>query len=74
MKMNAKDMNIERKRAWIKGLLLECPFIDELDDCPARELRKLSFDEKIDAVDRMDEKMIHNIIMYHNRCLHRRES
>ena len=60
------------KQGFVMGLIMGCPFITPVPDCPARELRQLSNREKVDALNRMSEPDLDAIIKHHNMCIGRR--
>jgi hypothetical protein len=66
-------MELEHKRIWVKGLLIECTMKQVLEDCPAYELRKLPVEERMRIADEMSADQIEFIIQYHRECLSRRE-
>ena len=66
-------MELEHKRIWVKGLLIECTMRKVLDDCPAKELRKLPIEERLKIADEMKADQIEFIIAYHKECLRRRD-
>ena len=64
----------QNKRAWVKGLVMGCPFDDELPDCPLQSLRKQTPAERFNLVNDMtDDDLIH-IVSYHKECLAQREA
>ena len=65
-------MDLEKMRSWLKGLLLECPFGEEGEDCPAGAMRSLPVEERLEAVDAMSPAMVEQILLYHQSCLRRR--
>jgi hypothetical protein len=66
-------MDLELKRIWVKGLMIACPFGKPLDTCPAREIRKLPLEDRMQKVDDMPEGEIDLIISFHKKCLAERE-
>ncbi len=66
-------MELEHKRIWVKGLLIECTMRKVLDDCPAKELRKLPIEERLKIADEMKADQIEFIIACHKECLRRRD-
>jgi hypothetical protein len=66
-------MELEHKRIWVKGLLIECTMRKVLDDCPAKELRKLPIEERLKIADEMKADQIEFIITCHKECLRRRD-
>lgn len=67
------DKTIEDKKAWVRELLIGCPFDEPLPDCPGCELRKLPIEKRIKAADEMTEKDLDNVINHHKCCLRKRE-
>ena len=67
-------MNVElmKKRIWVKGILVECPFGKSLSDCPANALRNLPLEELRKAVNNMTEGQLEMVIKYHNGCMEER--
>ena len=67
-------MNIEliKKRTWVKGILVDCPLGKSLTNCPANALRNLPLEELIRAVNNMPEKQLEMVIEYHNDCMEER--
>lgn len=63
----------EEKFVRLLGLLIECPLEKPLDDCPAKQYRGLSLDEKYKLTRSMKEEDIDNIIYHHQECLRLRE-
>lgn len=66
-------MNMEKKRAWVMALVMQCPFVDPLPECPAVTLRGLPLSEQMSAVDEMIEETMDRILETHQRCLGKRE-
>jgi hypothetical protein len=64
---------VEERRAWLNGLLFECPFGKELENCPDKDLRKLPMNECFDSVENMTIKQIDRLLDYHSQCLKERE-
>jgi hypothetical protein len=69
-----EELSFEYKLAWIKGLLIDCPFGKAVDDCPAKDLRILPILDRFKAADRMEENQLDLIIAHHKACLAKRES
>ena len=69
-----ENLGIEEKKIWVRGLLVACPFGNPLDDCPAKELRKIPLKERLNLVKEMTEDQITQVISHHRVCLSRRES
>jgi len=68
-----EQLNLEQKETWVKGLLIDCPMGQALDDCPARDLREIPLRKRIGLVKGMDEVTIDQIIAHHRACLAKRE-
>jgi len=62
-------MDLEKMRTWLKGLVLECPLGEELESCPATEIRELPPQERLQAVDVMKPEKIEQILLFHQSCL-----
>lgn len=58
----------------INGLIFNCPFLEELDDCPFRGIRKLLPKEKINYILALTLNEEAKLIKHHRMCLARRES
>ena len=67
------DISIEDKRIVLKDLLVECPMGEALDDCPARDLRKLPVEKRLITVDTMAVEQIEEVVVHHTRCLKKRQ-
>ena len=59
---------LQTKRTWTLGLIVDCPFGKALDTCPAKEIRKLPLEKRVELVKAMDEDQLQEIIMYHKQC------
>lgn len=55
------------------GLVIQCPFDDPVETCPAFELRKLPTEEKFQIVNNLTEEQLDDIIAHHKKCLRERE-
>ncbi|MDC0357195.1 hypothetical protein OAO01_00135 [Oligoflexia bacterium] len=62
------------KRAWAKGLAMECPMNEELSDCPLCEVRRLPLAQRVKVVDNMSDADIDNLLEQHIACLKKREA
>jgi hypothetical protein len=62
-------LNILDKRIWVKGLSLECPLGEALDDCPLNGLRQLPSSLINHTINNLVDEQIHNIIHVHQHCL-----
>jgi hypothetical protein len=58
----------------IYGLIFECPFQEELDNCPFYGIRKLSLKERVYCIMKLSEDKKTKLIRHHELCLKRRES
>jgi hypothetical protein len=67
------QLTFEHKKAWVIGLLIDCPLGKEFDDCPAKEARKLPVSDRLDIANGMDENQLDQIIDHHRDCLRQRE-
>jgi len=65
-------VDLEKMRAWLKGLVLACPFGEETETCPAVEMRVLPLQERLVTVDAMSPEKIEQILLFHQSCLRRR--
>jgi hypothetical protein len=68
------QLDLEDKKAWVQGLLVDCPFRKSLDTCPAKDLRLLPIKTRFRLVREMAEEQINQIIAHHQDCLSRREN
>jgi len=67
-----RNMEVEHKKIWVKGLLIDCMFGESLHNCPAKELRLLPIKERMARVDSMSEEGLGQIIDYHKSCVEKR--
>lgn len=65
-------MDLEQMKTWLKGLMLGCPFGEEVEACPALEMRGLPLPERMAAVEGMRSDTIEQILLFHQSCLRRR--
>ena len=65
-------MKLEHKRVWVKGLVVDCTFGDSFVNCPAKEIRLLPIEERLDRVDAMPEEKLDEIIEYHKSCVEKK--
>ena len=61
------------KIAWVKGLVMDCPFGEPQPDCPLNEIRLKPVIERFAIIDKMSDDAINSIIIHHKQCLERRE-
>jgi hypothetical protein len=66
-------LDIEDKKLWVQGLLIDCPAGKALDTCPARSLRLIPLKKRLDMVKDMDEEQLDQVITHHKACLAERE-
>ncbi len=57
----------------INGLLFECPFKQELENCPFSELRSHGFSGAINKLAAYDASTINQLNLYHRLCSKTRE-
>ena len=67
MKFSALD-----KRIWIKGLTLECPLGDPVDDCPLNCLRGLPVAQMNTAINNLTDMQVSCIVTIHHHCFQER--
>ena len=67
MKFTALD-----KRIWIKGLSVECPLGQALDDCPLNALRHLPVAQMNTTINGLSDRQIDSIVKIHQHCYHDR--
>jgi hypothetical protein len=65
-------MKVEHKRIWVRGLLIDCVFGESLDNCPAKDLRSLPIEDRMDRADSLPEEELDNIIEFHTSCVGKR--
>ena len=66
-------MNINDRKLWLFGLLLECPMGEPLQGCPVNSLRSLAIQEKLNYLETLSETQINKILEEHTLCLENRE-
>lgn len=64
---------IRDSRAWIKGLVMGCPFGEPEADCPLKEIRKKPLTERLAYVNNLTDAEVSDILLHHKRCLEKRE-
>ncbi len=67
------ELTFEQKQTWVKGLLIDCPMVKPLDNCPAKDVRKSPIEERLKLANAMDEGQLDQIIGHHKNCLNQRE-
>lgn len=68
------EYKLRDKRAWVKGVLVECPLGTPLESCPANKVRGLPLPELVRIVNEMPDEQLDVIIAYHENCLKQREA
>ena len=66
-------MELKYRKVWLKGLVISCPFGTALEDCPAKEIRKLPLSERMVVVDNMTTQQVDETLEHHKKCLAARE-
>lgn len=56
------------KRIWIKGLTLECPLGQALEDCPLNALRHLPVAQMNMAINNLSDEQVDSIVDIHKQC------
>lgn len=57
----------------IHGLIFECPFQVELDNCPFHKIRNLPPKERVISIMKLTENRKSKLIRHHELCLQKRE-
>lgn len=65
-------VNTIDKRIWIKGLTLECPLGQALEDCPLNALRNLPVAQMNATINTLSDKQVNSIVSIHHHCYHDR--
>jgi hypothetical protein len=60
------------KRTWIKGLTIECPLGQALDDCPLNALRHLPVAQMNHTINALSDIKVDSIMAIHKHCYHDR--
>jgi hypothetical protein len=68
------SMSPENAKSWLRGLFMECPAGESLKGCPAREIRKLSVEDRMKIVRGVNLETTEKILKYHEACLHKRRN
>jgi len=63
----------KHRRSWLLGLFVECPYGEEIATCPAREIRKLSVDDRIEIAERVGHDVVNRFLEHHRICMSQRE-
>jgi hypothetical protein len=62
------EHSFDDKRIWAKGLLVGCPFKTPLEDCPLKNIRKLSLKGRIAVIDSMSDPDLDAVLDHHWKC------
>jgi hypothetical protein len=68
------SMSSEYAKSWLRSLFMECPSGESLESCPAREIRKLSVEDRMKIVRGINIETAERILKYHEACLHKRRN
>ena len=68
-----EEHTFEEKKAWLVGLLIDCPFGKVLDDCPVEAIRSVSVFDSFESVRGMGRAKIEEVLVHHQKCLDTRE-
>ena len=66
-------MDMPSARAFIVGLLVECPYGLDTRSCVLSDYRKKSLKEKLDFSKQLSKEKVKNIIASHKFCLLQKE-
>lgn len=67
-----ENVIVSYKLVLVKGLLTECPLDKPLDDCPAKKVRCLPLEKRLQLVEDMGESDLDLIISHHRHCFQKR--
>ena len=67
------NLTFKEKQTLVLGLISQCPFITPLPSCPARGLRELPLEKKIESVSNMDPQTLDMVIKLHKECRKQRQ-
>jgi hypothetical protein len=68
-----QTMYSNHKRSWLLGLFVECPYGDETERCPSKEIRKLSLDDRLQIAERVSNDVVDRFLERHRVCMTARE-
>lgn len=68
------EYRLRDKRTWVKGIMVDCPLGNPLENCPASKIRNLPLSQLVSVVNSLPDKQIDVIIAYHENCLKQRET
>lgn len=68
------ELSLQHKKAFLIGLLIECPMGKSLKNCSLNVSRKLPINEQIKLTNEMDEDQLTQILNKHRNCLREREN
>jgi len=54
----------------IKKLLLDCPKSSERQDCPLKDIRKVSIEEGVKIISKMPDELLLETDSHHAKCFH----
>jgi hypothetical protein len=57
----------------LSGLIFACPFGEKVATCPFTSIHKMSIDDRIEFIERMNNIQISSLINWHKACLKSRE-
>jgi len=63
----------KHKRSWLLGLFVECPYGEETETCPSREIRKLSLNDRMQIAERVGHDVVDRFLERHRVCMTARE-
>ena len=58
----------ERNRSAVFGLAISCPYYKTKNDCPLKEIRKMSSRDIYEWLDKMDNDELEKIVDKHHYC------
>ena len=61
-------LDLKGKRGLVFGLVVDCPFLDPFENCPAKKIRDLPLKDCATLIFDMEEKQLDEIISYHRQC------
>jgi len=64
--------NMQNKRIWIKGLVMECPHGKPTHDCPLNALRHLPIAEANRIINDMPDSSVNGYLHTHRQCYNHR--
>lgn len=55
-------------RIYLYGLMVDCPYKNECNTCPLKDIRKLSLEERYEFITNLTENDMANLLFLHNTC------